>query len=134
MKYNTYAQNIAIWHKQFGKPLSAYAAFYGPCARCGKKSHHRHHKAHDYIFACVLPKRFAQRYIQFHPDDIDFLCKKCHVNAHRIYHELIEAFNEALKMLRCRYISEEMEYKLCIKYKKMFTRRYLKWRNWGKKK
>jgi len=131
VRFNSYKRNLFLWARHFNYKILP-AVYYGPCARCGKKGQHRHHKAHDYIFACTLWQVYAKRYIEFHPDDIDFLCAKCHKNAHRIYDELIASFNSSLGLYKNR--TNETTQKVCEIYKPLFLARYLKWRNWGKKK
>lgn len=129
MKHLSYRQTVAIWSKVYNvktMPLTHY----GPCARCGKKGTQRHHKAHDYLFACVMPNLYAKRYLEFHPDDIAILCRKCHINCHKIYDELITAFNSNLALAK----GTEKIQQVCETYKSLFLARYLKWQNWRKKK
>lgn len=135
-RYNSYKRNIYLWRRAYGTPFGFIAAYYGKCARCGNQGAHRHHKAHDYLFACILPNRFAARYLEFHADDIDYLCKRCHVNAHKIYDKLIDEFNEELNLFKGTKYNLEQVYKLCLKYKKKFLKRYESWRDSkkGKKK
>lgn len=134
MNFNSYYQNVSEWKKRWPPGITSICTFYGKCARCGKKAHHRHHKAHDYLFACVLPEKFAKDYVAFRAEDIDFLCKKCHKNAHKIYDALIAAFNVKLKKCKELGYTDDLLYKVCLDFKELFLQRYLKWRNWGKKK
>ena len=53
---------------------------------------HRHHKGHDYIFACILPDVYAERYIQYHNDDCIYLCKQHHEAVHRYYAPVVDEF------------------------------------------
>ena len=86
------------------------------------------------MFACILPGTYAKRYLEFNNEDIDFLCKKCHVNAHKIYDELIDQLNKTLSMFQGTKYQEGSVVVICNTYKKLFLARYLKWRDWGKKK
>lgn len=66
------------------------------CAKCGTSTGliHRHHKGHEYLWARLLPERYAHRYIEFRQSDIVLLCEtnKCHLKIHKLYeprlHEL----------------------------------------------
>lgn len=133
MKYPSYTQNIIVWTRLYNVTVLPLI-HYPPCVRCGKKSVNRHHKAHDYLFACILSDTYAKRYLEFHPDDIDFLCRKCHVNCHRIYDELIEALNAELSLHKGKNYNLDKIREVCNTYKQLFLERYLKWKNWGKKK
>ncbi len=53
----------------------------------------RHHKACDFTFGVILPEVYAQRYLEFRVEDIDFICGKCH-----------EAFNKYIRDHRNRVI------------------------------
>jgi hypothetical protein len=55
------------------------------CRKCSRirRHMHRHHTGNDYTFACMLPERFAKRYIEFHPEDVEVLCNRCHKTIHR---------------------------------------------------
>lgn len=59
------------------------------CAKCGTRDGriHRHHKGHEYLWARLLPSRYASRYIQFLSEDVVFLCdtNKCHLKIHKLY-------------------------------------------------
>lgn len=73
------------------------------CYRCGKLSKTtRHHTGSDFFFAQLLPHEFAGRYIQFHPDDVAALCRKCHRGAHRAprFHALYNALHVDLAARR----------------------------------
>lgn len=61
------------------------------CAKCKKTKGRltRHHKGHEYLFACIMPQFYAERYIQFHPDDINWLCSKCHKRIHHLYMPIV---------------------------------------------
>lgn len=66
------------------------------CAKCGTHEGliHRHHKGHEFLWARLLPKEYARRYVEFRKTDIVFLCEKnkCHLKIHKLYeprlHEL----------------------------------------------
>lgn len=59
------------------------------CAKCGTREGriHRHHKGHEYLWARLLPSKYASRYIQFLPEDVVLLCdkNKCHLKIHKLY-------------------------------------------------
>lgn len=65
------------------------------CAKkgCGSRNRvQRHHIGNDYLFACIAEDWFAERYIQFHPDDCVPLCKRCHKKIHVLYQPLLGDF------------------------------------------
>lgn len=68
------------------------------CAKsgCKRKPAHRHHKGHEYLFATLDEEKYAERYIRFLPDDVVWLCKKCHMSIHRKYNKFIAAMFNAL--------------------------------------
>lgn len=103
------------------------------CFRCGRhRITHRHHTGSDYYFACLFPHVFAGRYIQFHPDDIEKLCRGCHRAAHqspRFQLLYTKMFDEKLQLhdkgqvLKPKWAEEWMTkfreefYKWCSEYK-----------------
>lgn len=59
------------------------------CAKCGETEGliHRHHKGHEFLWAKLLPEKYARRYIEFRDSDIVMLCekRKCHFKIHKLY-------------------------------------------------
>lgn len=57
------------------------------CAYCGDAQAYitRHHKGHEYLWARLLPKRYARRYIEFRERDVVELCNKHHLKIHKLY-------------------------------------------------
>src|SRR6266516_541412 len=58
------------------------------CAKCGKNTRvlNRHHKGHEYLFACLLPEFYLERYKEFREEDIVRICQRpCHKNIHNIF-------------------------------------------------
>lgn len=69
-------------------PTAIKVVIHAECQRAGcktKKNLQRHHKGNDFIFAVYWEHWYAERYIQFHPDDIAVLCKPCHQAVHKKY-------------------------------------------------
>lgn len=95
---------VAEWKKLYGVPEPrfkpvGFTKTIRVCKRCNKtkKKMHRHHKGNDFFFARRWPDRYAARYIQFHPDDIDILCNACHAKFHKHVNEVLnKRFNREL--------------------------------------
>lgn len=102
------------------------------CAKCGTTfGHiHRHHKGHEYLWARLLPKCYAHRYVEFRDEDTVDLCNRCHLKIHKLYeirlyplwpllasqdgkvtHKQAELFRQ--KLIRCcnRWIKEKKNVK-----------------------
>ncbi len=57
------------------------------CEYCGTTEGNitRHHKGHEYLWAKLLPSRYAKRYISFNKKDWIYLCERHHLKIHRLY-------------------------------------------------
>src|SRR5882762_7553571 len=58
------------------------------CAKCGRNNRRlsRHHKGHEYLWACLLPEFYAKRYNEFRKEDVVSICQRpCHENIHKIF-------------------------------------------------
>lgn len=104
------------------------------CAKCGTRAGriHRHHKGHEYLFACILPDRYSQRYIEFRDTDVVLLCDKCHLKVHKLYGPRLEALWPLLALNNGTITYEQCELfrtkliRCCdrwLKYKKKTKRR-----------
>src|SRR5256885_14042065 len=80
------------------------------CSKCGRSDReiHRHHRGHEYLFAQILPEKYAARYIKFLKKDIVELCNKCHIKIHKLYGPrlaelwpLLAAQNGRLTFVQC---------------------------------
>jgi hypothetical protein len=94
--YRSYANQIKHW-KKFLKPKCPHNLgrrwYFQACWNCGSKHHiNRHHTGSEFRLG-IKCKYYAQRYLQFYPEDIYVLCKKCHKNAHISYQRLDKEFN-----------------------------------------
>lgn len=59
--------------------------FFQKCWNCGSSHHiNRHHMGSEFRLG-IKCQYYADRYIQFLPEDIYVLCKKCHANVHKSY-------------------------------------------------
>lgn len=62
------------------------------CKKCGAtEGVTRHHKGHEYLFACVMPEWYAARYVRFDRSDWVPLCTdRCHVRIHELYAPIVD--------------------------------------------
>lgn len=136
LKKERYFAQVQAWEKKYGDPLKTIhdlsktgkdltaitALKYDRiCAKKGcdrTYGLHRHHRGHDYIFACTLPDVYASRYIQYHNDDCCYLCKQHHEAVHRYYAPVIDRFFEDLAKLREIRAPDKAIELLCEQYKK----------------
>lgn len=76
------------------------------CRKCGTtEGVTRHHKGHEYLFACFMPEWYAARYIRFDRSDWVPLCSdRCHARIHDLYAPIVDEiklyFDECLKEVR----------------------------------
>ena len=121
MNLKEYDVQVKEWIEIYGQPefrRNPTQVKLRICAKngCGKVSNlHRHHTGSDFLFARVLPDKFAKRYIEFNHADWIYLCNQCHENIHRSYEKLTAQFNFELHLA-----SEKEVYELCLKYQKAF--------------
>lgn len=98
--YRVWKIRVARWRAQFaespqrGKYDPGQTKLTNRCAKCGNtKRLTRHHKGHEYFFACILPEIYAERYIRFVPSDCVVLCiggKRCHQRVHNLYKKIMD--------------------------------------------
>lgn len=62
------------------------------CRKCGSTQQvTRHHKGHEYLFACIMPEWYAGRYIRFARSDWVPLCNdRCHPHIHELYAPIVD--------------------------------------------
>lgn len=96
--FKRWTENVTRWRIKYSVPDPGTMVFdptrivaVRRCAKCNsvRSKMSRHHKGHEYLFAVLLEDRFAARYILFHPDDVVWLCDRCHRRAHVIYSKLV---------------------------------------------
>lgn len=96
-RFTNYLTIRKEWNRKYGQNISpnninltAIVAV-KRCCKCGsiRKRMSRHHKGNEFLFACLLEKHYAPRYILFHPDDCDWLCDRCHIRAHVLYSSVV---------------------------------------------
>lgn len=97
------------------------------CKKCDKAKRRmaRHHKANDFFFAMILPSVYAARYIQFHPDDVDKLCEKCHKTWHRYLKPKLEQMYKEYKYFADLSAQEKLEW--CELWRGRCLRWYSRW-------
>lgn len=69
----------------------------------------RHHKGHEFLFACIAEHLYAARYIQFHPDDTCNLCQQHHTYIHNRYDPIIVEMYIAIDFEKVRPTYELLE-------------------------
>lgn len=64
------------------------------CVKCWRYDRRldRHHKGHEYLFACLLPDKYLARYNEFRVEDVVDLCVKHHKSIHVIYKRRLGAW------------------------------------------
>ena len=132
MNQSEYYELIAIWKKKYGvyNPAQVAISHYSParvrliCGKCLKlkSSSNRHHIANDFFFALQRPDLYAARYILFLPDDVDNLCKQCHVRCHVHYTPLAKKMYAELAALNGTPSQE-----WCEHWKQLFRAVYSRW-------
>lgn len=123
------------WKKKYPPPArieQSMVEMQVSCAKCGKVRNKmsRHHKANDKFFAVLRPDDYAARYIQFHPDDVAWLCDKCHLKIHRLYHPIIKVFWKAVNELVAVTGFEEKDIiskEMCDEYKALCLKKFNQW-------
>src|SRR3954467_7520091 len=97
------------------------------CVKCGKVKAHmsRHHIENDFLFAQMLPKEFARRYIEFHKEDVAKLCNDCHKDIHAIYKRVTKQLWIELQRGGSKIITVEW----CRKWKVMYRQAFESWVN-----
>lgn len=138
LNFEAWKENVERWKAKYGvQPIRSFSitsiVVVKRCAKCNsvRVKMHRHHKGHEYLFACIMEERYAQRYIQFHPDDVDWLCVRCHKRAHTIYQRILVHLWAYLE--RCELNSQIPTYDQLEIYRKMIVTTYNKWVTYKKK-
>lgn len=99
MSFSSWKLKVVEWRKKYGIPAPAKGngdpvrirILAARCAKCGTtKKVHRHHKGHEFLFACLYEEGYAARYIEFRAEDTVPLCKTHHRYIHRRYERTIE--------------------------------------------
>lgn len=133
--YRTYNNQVKHW-KKFLDPVCSWNLgrkwYMQTCWNCGSKHHiNRHHMGSEFRLG-IKCQYYAQRYLQFYPEDIYVLCKKCHQNVHKSYARLDVEFNAIhWKGMHPRAIRTRCD-KFRLEYREIFQRWLLKNRRRGK--
>lgn len=126
-----YQRRLMEWRQKYGVPpppktfglkvQTSTACFKKGCGSL--KRTQRHHKGNDFWFANLLPDIFAPRYLQFHPDDVAYLCEHHHKAVHKLYKKLMADVWTELRDGGQSIITEEW----CRKWIENFRAAYEKW-------
>lgn len=138
LNFEAWKENVERWKAKYGvQRVTSFnitnIVVVKRCAKCNsvRVKMHRHHKGHEYLFACIMEERYAARYIQFHPDDVDWLCVRCHKRAHTIYQRILVYLWGYLE--RCENNNQLPAYDQLEKYRLMIVAAYNKWVTYKKK-
>lgn len=92
------------------------------CAKCESTwKITRHHKGHEYYFAVIKEEWYAERYIQFYPEDVVPLCERCHLKVHMLYQPVMD---EVLTYVRS---GAEITKEALEKFRKRLVQKCDKW-------
>lgn len=96
------------------------------CAKCKSwRNINRHHKGHEYLFACIREDLYASRYVQFHPDDLVSLCKDCHLHIHKLYKQTV--FDVNSYVYECFWNQKEPQFEVLEEFRKKMVRQCESW-------
>ncbi len=126
--FDRYKAKVAEWEKAYGKPPKVDDRAFDPtqltlaCVGCReiKGRMTRHHVAHDYLFALLMPDLYAYRYLEFHKEDVVWMCEKCHGNVHGYYAPIVQEMWQEYTIQGC---TEEF----CEKYKEKIRAAFRRW-------
>jgi hypothetical protein len=134
-----WANKVGEWETKYGKPRVhsfnlASILVIKRCAKCGsaRAKMSRHHKGHEFLFACLMEGSYASRYIEFHPDDVNWLCNRCHVRAHIIYQPILKKLWQYVGERE--YLEKPLEYDILETYRLALIRQYNHWIKYKKRK
>lgn len=101
-RFENWKARVAFWRAKYKIPNTPFPKNdLRHCVRCLTHfSLTRHHKGHEYYFACIDEATYAPRYLRFHAEDIVDLCEKHHRYLHKRYKPTIDECNTYL--LTCR--------------------------------
>jgi hypothetical protein len=130
MRHRDYNKQVKVWTAQYmDDPTPEQAIKFNPtafklrvCSKCKKTRHlQRHHKGHEFLFANILPHRYAKRYCEFREEDIDRLCKRCHKN------EGAYMKNTVALVIAEYQLNKSMSFERCEYWRKKIITTYNKW-------
>jgi hypothetical protein len=137
--YRSWVTNVENWKKTYGLPANynfnpINVTVVKRCVKCNsvRKRMARHHKGHEYLFACILPHVYAARYIQFLIDDVAWLCDRCHTRIHTLYKPIVDKVYGYI--IRCNNQGKEYDVNRLEAYRKEIIRIFVKWVAYRKKK
>lgn len=137
--FGEWSETVERWKVKYGS--SVQLRTFNPtsimvvkrCCKCSsvRAKMSRHHKGHEYLFAVLMEERYAARYIQFHPDDVDWLCNRCHVRAHVIYQKVLKEVYDYVYL--CQDTGKPLQYEVLESFRQRLIKTYLKWVAYKKK-
>ena len=100
-RYKQWEAKVASWQREYGvtqdfdlTKLSSVRI----CNKCGRNDRvlQRNHKGHEYLFATILPEKYARRYSEFRREDIILLCRVCHRRCDKTHYPIIAEMFKAM--------------------------------------
>lgn len=100
MSFKSWKLKVTEWRNRYGIPVANDKGNGDPsrvkcaikCEKNGCNQTHkirRHHKGHEFLFACIFEAGYAARYIKFHPLDTCNLCQQHHAYIHSRYEPIL---------------------------------------------
>ena len=127
------------WRRRYGAPSTGTfdptnISVIRICGKCtaSRVKMSRHHKGHEFLFACLMEEKYAPRYILFHSDDVVWLCNKCHIRAHVVIEKLVKEVWKYYNTQMC--LEEPLEFDTLEKIRKRIVRATNRWLAYKKKK
>lgn len=96
-KFSEWARITSIWRAKYCVPIFSptQVRLGHKCTKHGcraTKNLARHHRGHEYLLACYREDLYAKRYIEFHPEDVVWLCEKHHKAVHKLIDTMLPVF------------------------------------------
>lgn len=103
------------------------------CVKCNsvRVKMSRHHKGHEYLFSVLMEARYAARYIQFHCDDVVWLCDRCHRRIHVIYAPVVQEVWDYVTAQD--YAGKMLEYEVLETFRQRLLKTFNRWVAYKKK-
>jgi hypothetical protein len=78
-----------------------------------------------------MEERFAERYIQFHGDDVAWLCDRCHRRIHVIYSKIVVEVWDYVTL--CQNTGKPLQYEVLESFRQRMIKTFGRWVAYKKK-